>query len=259
MQVLTPGLDMQAFTRRIARARERVLMLDYDGTLAPFHVRPELALPYAEASTALREIVRAGGTRIVVVSGRPADEVPPLLGLAPLPEIWGAHGRERLSPDGTRTVTAPDGDVRALLDRAAGDVAGLRGTRVERKLASIALHWRGSSDEEAKRARDTALELWEPLTHEGRLEMLPFEGGIELRAAGHSKANAVAAVLAETSGDSAVAYLGDDLTDEDAFRAIKPRGLAVLVRPELRETAADVWLKPPHELASFLQRWAIPN
>jgi trehalose-phosphatase len=89
--------------------------------------------------------------------------------------------------------------------------------------------------------------------------MLPFEGGIELRASGHTKANAVHAVLAETNEDCAVAYLGDDVTDEDAFRAVKPRGLAVLVRPELRKTAADVWLKPPHELASFLQMWAISN
>src|ERR1700755_1492520 len=83
LQVLTPGLDMKGHAARIASARERVLMLDYDGTLAPFHARPELAVPYPEASAALRDIVRAGGTRVVIVSGRPADEVPPLLGLEP--------------------------------------------------------------------------------------------------------------------------------------------------------------------------------
>jgi trehalose-6-phosphatase len=62
-------------------------------------------------------------------------------------------------------------------------------------------------------------------------------------------------VLSETAGDGAIAYLGDDLTDEDAFAAVKPRGLAVLVRPELRETEADVWLQPPRELVAFLKRW----
>jgi trehalose-6-phosphatase len=62
-------------------------------------------------------------------------------------------------------------------------------------------------------------------------------------------------VLAETPEDAAVAYLGDDFTDEDAFVAVKPRGLAVLVRPEFRETAADVWIRPPRELIAFLKRW----
>jgi trehalose 6-phosphate phosphatase len=52
-----------------------------------------------------------------------------------------------------------------------------------------------------------------------------------------------------------VAYLGDDVTDEDAFRAVKGRGLAVLVRAEYRRTAADIWIKPPHELKNFIGRW----
>jgi trehalose-6-phosphatase len=52
-----------------------------------------------------------------------------------------------------------------------------------------------------------------------------------------------------------VAYLGDDRTDEDAFKALAGRGLAVLVREELRPTAAAVWLRPPVELLDFLQRW----
>ena len=65
------------------------------------------------------------------------------------------------------------------------------------------------------------------------------------------------AVLSETPEGSAVAYLGDDITDEDAFRAVKPRGLGVLVRPELRETAADIWIRPPDELLSFLRHWCV--
>jgi trehalose-6-phosphatase len=52
-----------------------------------------------------------------------------------------------------------------------------------------------------------------------------------------------------------VAYLGDDLTDEDAFRALKGKGLSVLVRKESRTTEADCWLKPPDELLDFLKKW----
>ena len=52
-----------------------------------------------------------------------------------------------------------------------------------------------------------------------------------------------------------MAYLGDDRTDEDAFRALRGRGLSVLVRAEPRETAADAWIRPPEELIEFLRTW----
>lgn len=58
--------------------------------------------------------------------------------------------------------------------------------------------------------------------------------------------------------DCPVAYLGDDLSDEAAFRAVQRvgrRGLGVLVRREWRDTAAEVWLRPPGELKGFLERW----
>jgi trehalose-6-phosphatase len=75
---------------------------------------------------------------------------------------------------------------------------------------------------------------------------------------GRNKGGAVEAILAEAGTGGPVAYLGDDLGDEAAFRAVKrvgPRGLSVLVRREWRETAAEVWLRPPGELKGFLERW----
>ena len=64
----------------------------------------------------------------------------------------------------------------------------------------------------------------------------------------------VHAALANTQ-DAVCAYLGDDFTDEDAFRAIRPHGPGVLVREEPRKTEADLWLSRPHEVTAFLQRW----
>jgi trehalose-6-phosphatase len=62
-------------------------------------------------------------------------------------------------------------------------------------------------------------------------------------------------LLSEAGPDTAIAYLGDDMTDEDAFAVTKLRGVGVLVRPEFRETAADIWIRPPHELLAFLSHW----
>jgi trehalose-phosphatase len=55
--------------------------------------------------------------------------------------------------------------------------------------------------------------------------------------------------------DAVLTYLGDDLTDEDAFNALHGRGLSVLVRGSQRKTAADLWIKPPQELLQFLEKW----
>ena len=86
------------------------------------------------------------------------------------------------------------------------------------------------------------------------LALLDFEAGLELRV-GRNKGEAVEAILAEAGQGGPVAYLGDDLSDEAAFRAVKGRGLSVLARREQRETAADLWLRPPAELKDFLGRW----
>lgn len=57
-------------------------------------------------------------------------------------------------------------------------------------------------------------------------------------------------------GHPAMAYLGDDQTDENAFEALHGRGLSVLVRREYRPTNADVWIQPPEGVTAFLSDWA---
>jgi trehalose-6-phosphatase len=98
-------------------------------------------------------------------------------------------------------------------------------------------------------------QLFRKAAKESGLLLLPFDGGLELRAPGKNKGDAVAAILAKPDSRVAAAYLGDDETDENAFRAIKGRGIAILVRPEPRPTAADLWLRPPDELSRFLRDW----
>ena len=70
-----------------------------------------------------------------------------------------------------------------------------------------------------------------------------------------TKASAVKTVLEEAGAAAVAAYLGDDRTDEEAFSALRPEDLPVLVRPRRRESRARVWLRPPGELTAFLLRW----
>jgi trehalose-phosphatase len=241
------------------RGANPVLLLDFDGTLAPFRVDRFKARPWAGVRELLARIQRAGQTRMAVVTGRPAAEIAPMLGSEPALEVWGLHGAERLYPDGRRELEVGSSAAQETL-------AGVReqlgrdslGGLFEDKANAVVMHWRGVSAHKAKFVEQRARALFEPLAQMDGLRLLEFEAGLELRV-GRDKGGAVEAILAETGTDGPVAYLGDDLTDEAAFRvvnAVGTHGLSALVRRDWRETAAQIWLRPPGELKEFLERWA---
>lgn len=120
------------------------------------------------------------------------------------------------------------------------------------------MHWRGIAPKKAREIERRTRALFEPLAQMDGLALLEFEAGLELRA-GRDKGAAVEAILEETGAGGPVAFLGDDMTDEVGFRAVNVAPgphLSVLVRRDLRETAADVWLRPPGELMEFLEDWS---
>jgi len=256
MHALDPELDLDRFFDGLGRARERVLLLDYDGTLAPFHRRPEHAVPYPRVAQILRDVTRRCATRIVIVSGRRLADLRGPLARIPHDEAWASHGWERFTAAGERLDFAIPHAAQRKLQLAEAPARGLamHGVRVERKPASVAVHWRGLRPALVERIRAMLDEAWHGLDAE-ELALLEFDGGVELRARGRDKGAAVREILDACSPEAVCAYLGDDLTDEDAFEAIRGRGLGVLVRPEPRDTRARLWIAPPLELVAFLERW----
>ena len=250
---------LEEFFRALAGASHSLLLLDYDGTLAPFRVDRFQARPWAGVRELLKQIQNQGRTRMAVVTGRPAAEIAPLLELEPAVEVWGLHGAERLYPDGRSELEEAPAAARARLDELR---ARLRqdslGGLFEDKANAAVMHWRGASPAKARLIEERTRALFEPLAQLDGLALLEFEAGLELRA-GRDKGGAVEAIVEEYRAGGPVAFLGDDLTDEAAFRAVNGAAgthLSVLVRRERRETAADVWLRPPGELLEFFERWA---
>ncbi len=222
MKALERQISYAAFLDQLRSASTRVLLLDYDGTLAPFTVDRSLALPYPNVAERLMRIMKTG-TRVVLISGRPAREVVSLIGIDPHPEIWGSHSLERLKADGSYEICQIPLQQQAGLSLAAQLLQAVQlDSQTEVKPGSVAVHWRGLTPSEVVEIKTKIRHLWLPLV---------------------------------TEYDAAVAYLGDDQTDEDAFRALKGRGLTALVRPESRPTAADIWLQPPQELIEFFDDW----
>jgi trehalose-phosphatase len=256
---LTPEAadKLERFFQSFAAGAAPHLLLDYDGTLAPFRVDRFQSRPWAGVREWLNRIQQRGQTRMAVITGRPAAEIAPMLGLAQPFEVWGLHGAERIYPDGRRELESAPPATQAKLEALR---ASLRrdslGGLLEEKANGAVMHWRGHSPRQAKLIEQRTRALFEPLAMLEGLTLLDFDGGLELRT-GRNKGGAVDAIVAEASSTGPVAYLGDDLSDEAAFRAVNklPNGLSVLVRRAPRETAAQIWLKPPAELRSFLERW----
>lgn len=254
MKVIERQITYGPFLEHLRSAPARILLLDYDGTLAPFCVDRSLAVPYPGVPPLIVRIMNQG-TRVVLISGRPVRELLLLSGISPQPEIWGSHGLERLMADGSYEVSSVPAHKDYLLAAAAilRD-AGLE-DRTEIKPGGVAVHWRGLTPAKAEKLAREVPQLWKPLLDRAPLSLLEFDGGLEIRVAGRGKGDAVRAILKESGPGATVAYLGDDQTDEDAFQALKGNGLTVLVRPQSRPTAADIWLQPPHELLQFLEEW----
>ena len=256
MELLNPRFNPDNFFELLGRGSQPVLMLDYDGTLAPFRIEREQAMPYPGVRDVLRRLIVRARTRLVIITGRPVDNIIPLLGLEPPPEIWGSHGLERRLPDGRRIRVELDASARQGLKEAEVWLAqqGLDSV-AERKPSGIAFHWRGKSDDEIESIQTRVSKKWACAEAEHGLILSEFDGGLELRVAGITKGDAVAAIIEETGSTAVAAYLGDDLTDEDAFNALEGRGPGVLVRESPRKTAADMWIQPPQELLWFLEKW----
>jgi trehalose-phosphatase len=253
---MTNRNQIDQFLQGIGSYRQSVLLIDYDGTLAPFSIDRQSAVPYPGVCSTLQGIMDSGRTRLVIITGRRAEEVNPLLGLHPAPEVWGSHGLQRLRPDGTSEMPEFDPKALQILADAENWLAyqGLH-QMAEPKPGSLAVHWRGLDENAATELRSRILLGWFPIAERSSLTVLEFDGGVELRIPDRDKSDAIHTILQEVGRGTPVAYLGDDLSDEPAFRALQGRGLTVLVRREKRKTAAQAWLKPPEELLDFLVRW----
>jgi alpha,alpha-trehalase len=236
--------------------RQPAVFLDYDGTLAPLAARPELAtLPEATRETLGR---LAGRYPVGVLSGRGCGDVAARVGLDDL--IYaGSHGFEIAGPALRHEVGE---GLPAVVERAAArlreHLAGLPGVLVEPKRFAISVHYRlaeEASDLPRIEAAVDAVLAEHPELRKGLGKKL-----FELRPTlDWDKGKALLWVLEALHLDRAATlplYLGDDLTDEDAFRAVNRTGIGILVAEEPRATAAAYSLRDPEEVRTFLEKLA---
>lgn len=249
-----------AVEAQLKRAERLLLMLDFDGTLAPITARPPEARMPPETARALHALADAPGVTLAIISGRGAAEVRALAGLPGI-RYFGSHGRERILPG--RAEVEADGRWRSAvreacraLDRELGDVEGFV---VEDKGLAAAAHFRNADPRDHARIARTVLRI---VGDEGPLRASRGKMVFDITPPDGIDKGAVAAELLEECGGLAM-YFGDDTTDESVFRALPPPAVTVFVGPTEAASAARFQVAEPAEvgaaLEAVLEAWIRPT
>src|SRR5437764_2055776 len=260
----------EALARHFA-GKQPVVFLDYDGTLTPIRDRPEDAV----ISDSMREAVRRLAERVlmVVVSGRDRKVVQKLMDLDNL-IVAGDHGFDIWSPTGgaiqREEGASFEGLLREVEAKFRAELAHIPGALVEPKKSSVAVHFRLVAQEQRPRVKEIVDTLLSE--HPQELKVTPGKMVFEIQPRlDWDKGKAVLYLLNALNLDRdevVPVYLGDDITDEDAFRALVGRGIGIFVGsaddPETAgrtlfagkgsKTAADYVLNTIGEVEEFLNR-----
>lgn len=239
-------------------ADRALICLDYDGTLTPIVDRPEDALLSPATRDTLLRLARL--CPVAVVTGRDLDTIRDLVGLDIV--YVADHGFVLAEPDSEpedyQPAAATLGDIDEVERAAAAHLAGIEGVLIERKRFTVAVHYRLVAEAERAKVHAVIQALLEAhpalrsvegkMVHEFRPDIPWDKGRAVLRLAEH---------LDRSPGD--VIYIGDDVTDEDVFRALGDRGMSVVVRDRPRMTAARYVLRDASDVRTFLiklaERW----
>jgi trehalose 6-phosphate phosphatase len=246
----------------VITGRHPAVFFDFDGTLSDIVENPDAARLVAGAADALTALTAQ--CPVAILSGRDLADVRQRVGL---PGIWyaGSHGFELTGPDGAHHENGEAAASIPVLEAAAAELADqlghIPGVLVEHKRFGVAVHYRNA-------ARDRVGEVAAAVRSAGQRTALRVTTGrevIELRPdVDWDKGKTLRWVLDhirddEHPGPLLPIYLGDDITDEDAFDAVHDDGIAIVVRHNDdgdRATAANYALDNPDRARDFTERLA---
>lgn len=247
---MPPGLPA-----RLAADHKLILFLDYDGTIS--EITPDIhnARPVAGVGELIGRLAsRPERFQVVMVSGRQTEELIRLLGMRRNITFVGNHGLEITEHTGHIRICVDPGMFMPELDAVRGwlreNVAHKAGFVVEDKRFSVALHYRLADPGPALSVRMRLAEFVR--AHLPALRIGEGKMVIEAIPRQANKGEAVRTLMREAGEDRLAVYFGDDVTDEDAFFALRERGVTFKVGAQPRPSWARYRVASPQDVAAAL-------
>lgn len=234
MEVIPSALGSMDDIRRLLTAKRPFVALDYDGTLTPIVERPELAILSDEMRSAVTAL--ANQCTVAVISGRDLSDVKGLVGIDNL-FYAGSHGFDISGPAGRRIASQQGAEFLPALDLAEKSLrpllGNISGAQIEQKKFSIAVHYRRVKKDRVQaveEAVDQVLAEYTGLRKGTGKKVFELQPEIDWH-----KGKALCWLMDALDLDRSDVlpfYIGDDVTDEDAFRVLQASGIGVVVRDD---------------------------
>jgi trehalose 6-phosphate synthase/phosphatase len=243
-----PG-EVVAKLGQVSETERLLVATDFDGCLAPIVDDPATARPLPEAMEALHSMTVIPGTVVAVVSGRSLADLETLLGPADRIHLVGSHGAETSEPDRDETPLVGPEDARRLarlrleLQQITAEYPRVW---LEMKPTGIAVHLRGVDADDA--AAVTAAVEENPATWPG-VHLLRGKKVLELTVVTTNKGRALKSLM-KSNHCTATVFIGDDITDENAFGVLGDGDVGIKVGAG--RTIADARIADPSRVADVL-------
>jgi trehalose-phosphatase len=248
--------EWQNIQVRIQQALNLFLFLDYDGTLTPIVSRPELALCPPGVKRYLEKLRDLPGVSLAIISGRSIEDVREKVGVSGITYV-GNHGLEIENPAGRHKkilASARKRELKRITQNLLNSLKKIPGILFEDKGPILSVHYRNVPQKfftQVPLIVEAELQQWRK-----RWKMASGKKVLEIRPnINFNKGKAVKEILKTFPSQQVLPiYLGDDQTDEDAFRVLKGQGISVFVGMGNLSSEADFSLQNPEEVQEFLSR-----
>lgn len=238
-----------------------LLFLDYDGTLTPIVSKPHLAKLTQTRRTLLKKISRNPDIIMTVVSGRQLSNLKKLVRLSGI-YYAGNHGFEMIGPK-TRTIhpkaKAAIPDLRKIKAELKNKLKGIKGILVEDKILTLSLHYRLVRSSQVSKVSRSFKQVVNPYLKKKKVRITSGKKVFEVRPnIKWDKGRAVLWFLKKLGQgkETFPVYIGDDTTDEDAFKALRQKGITIRVGKQ-KGSAAKHWVKDVDQVYKLLRILAL--
>jgi len=253
----------ESFSAGIRAASHVLFLSDYDGTLTPIVGRPDQAVLLPDTREKLRALAEKPAFSVGIISGRSLAELKSMVGIGGI-YYGGNHGLEIEGPGLNYTNPAAEAAgemVRELTRQLFDGLGGIEGVIIEDKGLSLSLHYRLVGKEMEWQVADIFHQITAPWLNDGKIRITSGKKVWEVKPPiDWHKGKAVEVIVREIKDlpgleQLLTIYLGDDTTDEDAFKVVRrPQGWSVFVGGESPESNADYFLVTTAEVEEFLYR-----